>query len=253
MPGRIYVEARSREDVVAAFPNERLIFRVPLEELFDFTHWIDHIHSNSLQKGTWVQFQRGRLKGNLGVIVDSRTGTDSVTVVTLSRARAHLKTTESEGLAKHHIQATHAVSIIAHPSIEDVLSFYTSGSLELRCLVKEALRRESIRAAWQIGDRVKVLSGAFVAQKGQLRSLDIEQWSAEVELQEDVNGSAFVSHVSLDQLKRTFLLGDEVLVIAGHCKGRRGIVVSLGEESVTFIEDKTREEVSSFSVTLRTP
>jgi transcription antitermination factor NusG len=246
MPGRVYVEAQSRDDVVAAFPHARWIFRVSFEESINLIQWIDRIRSNQLQKGTWVRFRRGHLKNTLGIVVETRIGTDSTTIATLSHQRADPTATGKETdreLCKRQIQAAHAVTIVPHPPMEEVLLFYTSGSLEFASIVKEALHKESVRTSWQTGDRVKVLSGAFITSEGRLKSLDLELWSAEVELQE---GGGLAS-IPLDELERHFFVGDEVLVIAGVCKGRHGIVVSLDNEGVVFIEDKTREEVRLFS------
>jgi transcription elongation factor len=253
MPGRAYIEAKCRADVAAAFPENRLIFRVPFEESISLTSWIDRIRSNALQKGSWVRFRRGRLKGRLGAIVETKAGTDSVTVMTLSCEPAEPKATLGERgrLCAHQIQATHAVTIVPHPQIEEILPFYNSGSLEFASFIKQALHRESVRAAWQVGDRVKVLGGAFMTLEGRLKSLDLELWSAEVELQ-DAGGSTSISQVPLGLLRRRFFVGSEVHVFAGLSKGRRGIVVSADDESVIFIEDKTREEVRLLSMQLLT-
>jgi transcription elongation factor len=108
--------------------------------------------------------------------------------------------------------------------------------------LRDALRRESIRSTWQPGDQVDVIDGELVGLSGELKSFDLELWSAEVAML--IGGRIFSQQFSLHSLVRRVSLGANVIVVGGKSKERRGIVVYSGGEYVTFIEDDTREEVS---------
>jgi transcription elongation factor len=154
--------------------------------------------------------------------------------------------TYANGLCLVNVQAAHAIVREPHPSLEELLLFREAGLETIQSAVADALCQESIRTLWQRGDRMEVISGAFVGSLGCLESLNFDLRSAEIVLSayDAVDPNMLSQHIALDCLQRYILKGDSVLVMAGRSNGRRGLVVSVDDENVTFVEDKARVEVS---------
>ena len=124
-----------------------------------------------------------------------------------------------------------------------------SGSIQDTVLA--SLKKESVRTTWQTGDRVEVVKGSFVGMLGSLVSLDLDDWSATVQLQEDesgvLRGLDAIQTISIQSLNRRMWKGDNVVIAAGSCKGQRGMVVSVGGSNLKFIEEGSGEEVRGAS------
>ena len=98
--------------------------------------------------------------------------------------------------------------------------------------VNEALRNES-RWLWHTGDRVRVLEGAFVDTLCYIHEIDEVNRTAVVEF-----GSPKPTRgeVSMEDLERKFLVGDQVRVALGENKGRTGAIVKLTDNVGTIVE-----------------
>jgi transcription elongation factor len=109
-------------------------------------------------------------------------------------------------------------------------------------VAKASLFRESIRVAWQCGDRVVVVGGPFAGLYGRLEELDFDLWLADVTLL--ATGINTRQQISLDSIRRHFRNGDHVLAAASPNVGRHGLVVAIDFSNIIFVEDKTRDEVT---------
>jgi ribosomal protein L24 len=150
------------------------------------------------------------------------------------------KRTYVSGLRLQRLQAAHHLVEEPYPALDDALLFRESGWKEIMQSVGDALRRGSIASTWQAGDKVDIMHGELAGLSGELKSLNLELWSAEIEAFANIAGTI---QVSLEFLARHVSVGKSVVVIAGKNRGRQGVVVSSDGEYVTFVEDKSRDEV----------
>jgi transcription elongation factor len=143
-------------------------------------------------------------------------------------------------------QAVSSLNTEPHPSLDEVIPFHEAQvpAIKRHCMV--TLKRESIRNVWQRGDCVQVLSGELSPLQGLVESLDLEAWSAAVQGDWTDDNKLSIQDIPFNCLERRILAGDSVLVVAGRSKERCGIVVSVGEGNVTFVDYGTKEEVRLF-------
>jgi transcription elongation factor len=249
------VEAKDRRFVEAAFALGRKITAVPADEHRALAAWFDQSSQRLLPKGTWVRFRRGASKGDLGIVVSSSQVDDLATIASIPRmpspstspmplqsSKGGKTGARLSGLRLQELQAAHALVEEPRPELDQVLLFRESGWGVVAPSVADALRRGSIRKAWRPGDQVAFVNGELTGFSGRLESLDLELWSATICMLDTPGLSS--QQASLDDLVRRIPMGANVAVVAGKSKERRGVVVSSDHEHTTFIEDKTREEVS---------
>ena len=163
--------------------------------------------------------------------------------VTYIKDRCRFKNqTYVNGLLLLNNQAAHLFTNEAHPALEELILFSEARLAAIESHVMGALKKESVMNVWQRGDRVKIISGPLISICGQLESLDFEQWLAAVHCHgTDIEPT--IQDISLDCLQRYVEKGDSVRVVAGRNKERCGLVVSVMDTQVVFVEYKTREEV----------
>ena len=102
----------------------------------------------------------------------------------------------------------------------------------IRRAVNEALRKES-RWFWHTGDRVRVLEGAFMGMLGSIHEIDEVNGTAVFEFG---SGEPTRIEVSMEDLERRFLLGDQVRVALGKNKGRTGSIIKTTDKIGTIVE-----------------
>ena len=135
----------------------------------------------------------------------------------------------------------HSLEIEPSPSETELLLFQSSfGRLDLtyefehiiQRAVNEAFRNKS-RTLWHTGDRVRILEGAFVDTSSFILEIDEANQSAIVEF-----GSPKPIHVevSMNDLERQFLVGDQVRVALGENKGRMGSILEIINDVATIVE-----------------
>jgi transcription elongation factor len=247
--------------------------------------WLEQAGKKLLLDGAWVRFRRGDMRGDLGLVVESSGTDDSVTVAAVPRmSPVYAPTTPKRrktaanpqmlfdpesveaafgkgsvisaggkfvfqnrtyicGLLLRKVAATHGLVEAPRPSLDELLLFRQSGWKEIASLVEDAVHRESIRNTWQAGDQVDITGGELRGLSGELKAISLDQWSAEITPLPDATNT--ILQVSLDSLVRRVPVGANVVVVAGRSKECRGITVSSTAEYITFIEDKSRKEVSS--------
>ncbi|KAH7904635.1 hypothetical protein BJ138DRAFT_1119230 [Hygrophoropsis aurantiaca] len=101
--------------------------------------------------------------------------------------------------------------------------------------------------AWRVGDRIQIIKGELVGQKGSLTAIDVGHWAATLSLHESVALEDFTGSFdySLDDLQRCFRQGDSVKVVWGVHAGKYGIVVHAHFESqdITFTDSETYNSI----------
>jgi ribosomal protein L24 len=115
--------------------------------------------------------------------------------------------------------------------------------------VNEAFRNES-KWLWRIGDRVRIMEGAFVGTSCSIHEIDEANRTAVVEfgLPEPTR-----VEVTMEDLEREFHVGDQVRVALGKNKGRTGSIVEITDKVGTIVEGKANQltEVIPPSIFLR--
>lgn len=102
----------------------------------------------------------------------------------------------------------------------------------IRHAVNKAFHNESKRL-WQTGDRVRILEGAFKDALCFIHEIDEANQIATVEF-----GSPMPTRVevSIEDLERHFVVGDQVRVALGKNKGRTGSILVVTDDVGTIIE-----------------
>jgi ribosomal protein L24 len=141
----------------------------------------------------------------------------------------------------------------ASPAFSEMIPFCHANYPPLRVQISTSIRKASVMTLWSPGDKVKVLHGSLRQLLGQIITLDLDKWSATIDLLstskqalESVSPEQNHQSFSIDDLCRYFQVGDSVEVCEGREKGRHGIIVLASEVDVTFAEDKTGDEVIGF-------
>jgi transcription antitermination factor NusG len=98
--------------------------------------------------------------------------------------------------------------------------------------VKKAFRNES-RRLWHTGDRVRILEGAFMDTLCSIQEIDEANQSAIVEFGWPTPTRV---EVSMEDLVRQYLVGDQVRVALGKNKGRTGSILEITKDIATIIE-----------------
>jgi len=152
------------------------------------------------------------------------------------------------GLEFLRAPSAHALKIEPCPSEAELLLFrscfewpdvtYKTGCLIWHA-VNKAFRNES-RKLWHTGDRVRILEGAFTDTSCSIHEIDEANQSAIVEF-----GSPKPTcvEVSMEDLERQFLVGDQVRVALGKNKGRTGSIVEITDDIGTIVE-KTANQLT---------
>jgi hypothetical protein len=157
------------------------------------------------------------------------------------------------GLEYLRAPSAHALKIEPCPSEDELILFqscfdrlerdYTEDAI-LRHAVKKAFRSQS-RRLWHTGDRVRILEGVFVDTSCYIHEIDEANQTAIVEF-----GSPKATHVevSIEDLERHFLVGDQVRVALGNDKGRTGSILKITDNVGTIVEGTGNQliEVTSF-------
>ena len=135
----------------------------------------------------------------------------------------------------------HTLKIEPRPSEAELLLFQSSfGQLDvtydteplIQHAVNRAFRNESKRF-WRAGDRVRILEGAFVGMTCSICEMDELNQSVIVEF--DSLDPTCVE-VSIEDLERQFLVGDQVRVALGNNKGRTGSILKINDRVGTIVE-----------------
>lgn len=114
--------------------------------------------------------------------------------------------------------------------------------------INKAFHIES-RRLWRTGDRVQILEGAFMDTPCSILEVDEDNGFAIVEF--DELNSTHVE-VSIEDLERRFLVGDQVRVALGKNKGRMGSIVEITGNIGTIVESTANQltEVTPSSILL---
>jgi hypothetical protein len=144
------------------------------------------------------------------------------------------------GLELLQAPSAHALKIEPRPSEAELLLFQScferldiTDKTEdfIRCAVNKAFRNES-RRLWQTGDRVRILEGVF-RETCSIHDIDEANQFVVVEF-----GSPLPTRVevSMEDLERQFLVGDQVRVALGKNKGRTGSIIEITGDIGTIVE-----------------
>jgi ribosomal protein L24 len=123
----------------------------------------------------------------------------------------------------------------------------------IRHAVNEALRKES-SWLWHTGDRVRILEGAFVDTSCCIHEIDeanrtviLDFGSSNVKFGPSIAdfGSAMPIRVevSMEDLEREFLVGDQVCVALGKNKGRTGLILEITDDVATIVEEMANQPI----------
>ena len=145
------------------------------------------------------------------------------------------------GLEFLRAPCAHALKIEPCPSEAELLLFrscferpdvtHKTGSLIWHA-VNKAFRNKS-RKLWHTGDRVRILEGAFTDTSCSIHEIDEANQSAVVEFSSPKPTRV---EVSMEDLERQFLVGDQVRVALGKNKGRTGSIVEITDDIGTIVE-----------------
>ena len=102
----------------------------------------------------------------------------------------------------------------------------------IRQAVNKAFRNES-RRLWQTGDRVQILEGTFKNTSCSIHEIDEANQSAIVEFSSPTPTRV---EVSIEDLERHFVVGDQVRVALGKNKGWTGSIIAITGDVGTIIE-----------------
>jgi hypothetical protein len=225
--------------------------------------------------GSWVRIiQAGMYKGDLAVVLSTPSEGDIVSIAVVPRfnisQNKKRKSVSAPQLLDEKIMAkfpsnehyiycigsrrfhrtgleflqapsAHTLKVESRPSESELLLFRScferagvTGNPEnlIRHAVNRAFRNESKRL-WCTGDRVRILEGAFVDTSGFIREIDVVDRNAVVEFGSPK--STFVE-VSMEDLERHFLVGDQVCVALGINKGRLGSLLKITDDVGTIVE-----------------
>lgn len=116
----------------------------------------------------------------------------------------------------------------------------SASELELFTIAGVDTLRETNREFLQVKGDVEILRGEFTGKVGCVK------WKDDHEARVQLYGEkeAPVSF-DLSQVRRSFRVGDSIVVRIGMVSGRRGMVVEVSETNLTFIDFSTKEEVGS--------
>jgi ribosomal protein L24 len=231
--------------------------------------------------GSWVRIlQPGIYRGDLGVVFWKPSTGDIVTIAVVPRFRnkrrhgkgnakpasalldpqflakvyppneenIHLigsREFSSNGLEFLRAASAHALKIEPRPLEAELLPFQASLLIldkryQLDAVLFYALNRafrNASRRLWRLGDRVQILRGSFMGKSALIREIDEESQSAIVEVD-----STSVD-VSLEDVERLFLVGDQVHVALGEHKGRSGAIINLNDGVGTIVEGMGTEVI----------
>ena len=160
----------------------------------------------------------------------------------------------SNGLEFLRAASAHALKTEPRPAEAELVVFRSSfGILDKRYqldaiihyAMNKAFRNES-RRLWRTGDRVKILEGAFVDRLCSIREIDKDNRSVIVEFD---SPKPTTLEVSLEDVERQFLVGDQVRVALGQNKERMGSILKINDGVGTIVEG-TANQVIEVSLSL---
>ena len=109
----------------------------------------------------------------------------------------------------------------------------------IRNAVNKAFRNES-RWLWRTGDRVRILRGNFMHKSCSIHEIDEANRTAIVEFG---SPKPTLVEVSMEDLEREFLVGDQVRVALGKSKGRTGSIVEITDNTFGTIVEGTANQL----------
>ena len=158
------------------------------------------------------------------------------------------------GLEFLQVVSAHGLKIEPHPSEAELFLFHSSFGIvdktfKLDLIVQHAVNKafhDESRRLWHLGDWVQIVEGAFVDMTCYICEIDKENRSVIVELDSPI---LTCMDVSLEDLERQFLVGDQIHVMLGENKGRTGLIVEINDGVGTIIE-RTANEVIEVNPTV---
>jgi len=159
----------------------------------------------------------------------------------------------SNGLEILRAPSAHALKIEPRPCEAELVAFRSclgilKQTFQLDAVIHYALTKafgNESRWLWRTGDRVRIVQGAFVGTLTSIREIDVDNGSLVVEF--DLPEVTSVE-VSLEDVERHFLVGDQVRVALGENKGRTGSIIAINDGVSTIVEG-TASQVIEVSVT----
>ena len=109
----------------------------------------------------------------------------------------------------------------------------------IRNAVNKAFHNES-RWLWRTGDRVRILRGNFMHKSCSIHEIDEANRTAIVEFG---SPKPTLVEVSMEDLEREFLVGDQVRVALGKSKGRTGSIVEITDNTFGTIVEGTANQL----------
>jgi len=158
------------------------------------------------------------------------------------------------GLEFLWVASAHGLKIEPRPSEAELLLFQSSlgvldDTFELDLVIQRAVKKafcNKSRRLWRMGDRVRIVEGALVDTLCSIHEIDEDNRSVVVEFDSPKPTRV---EVSLEEVERQFLVGDQVCVALGENKGRTGSIVEMNDGVGTIVE-RTANEVIEVSLTL---
>ena len=142
---------------------------------------------------------------------------------------------------------TMGLEVLTIPSAHHLVAETDPPEQRLRQFELTTIRPEAVQKAYckivrkklNIYERVTVLQGAFIGLVAEVADIDWKEGTAILSYSKLGNHHAREAvEVSLDNLERSFNVGDHVRVAVGIEKGRQGIIFSLSPPLATILDDK---------------
>lgn len=307
LPGIIYIEAKSQQDVKNAIDGlvgvflSRGITLVPVDEMASLLR-IKRIQT-TITPGSWVRIKRGKYAGDLAQVLDvtdngEEAGLKFIPRIDLTprediqtdkkrkkgaptanqssifrppqrffnaeevskvfRGKVTLKPhysrkfvfagdTYNNGFIEKDVRITGLITENVNPTLDEIARF-TAGdrdgsgandtAIDLSIIAADA--RKAATAVLQPGDHVEVFEGEQTGIHGTVESINgdvvvIRARGYELDDQK--------IEVQASTVRKKFKAGDHIKVMAGKNADESGLVVSVLNDTVTFLSDMTMQEV----------
>ena len=144
--------------------------------------------------------------------------------------------------------SAHGLKIKPRPSEAELFLFHSSFGIvdktfELDLIVQRAVNKafhDKSRRLWCLGDQVQIVEGAFMDTMCYIHEIDKEHRSIIVKLDSPIPACV---DISMEDLERQFLVGDQVHVMLGENEGRTGSIVEINDGVGTIVEQMANEVI----------
>jgi ribosomal protein L24 len=281
LPGRVYIAASTLDCVQKVLKGTSAsgLHHVPQEDLDDLLSFREPMR---ISARSWVRLRSSKHRNDLAYVISTVPESDEVRIAIVPRISPVKKRnrgrvapalfdptaietaygkgsviavdnghifrgqTYRKGLWIVKMFSMHCLEKESRPSLDELLLFKRAGFETMARAIESAIEFECAATLWRHGDRLEVINGPFRGMFGKVGSVD--GYNGTVQVQFDVIGRQHVtrdnSEIQFKDVKRYLNRGDNIKAVAGNHKGQGGIVLRVEAGVITFVEDKTLEEVS---------